>query len=64
MLKLLKDISVRLLNVQTNNLVKTTSTPLSKGRYYMGSATIGNYALFAGGSDQFNQYAYVDAYTI
>ena len=37
-------------------------TPLSQGRHWLAATTVGNYALFGGGSDSYNYYSNVDSY--
>lgn len=46
------------------DLTKTTPPPLSVGRYNLSAVSIGDYALFAGGSTSQGPISTVDVYTI
>ena len=46
------------------SLTRTTATSLSEARGYLAAASVGNYALFGGGSNRSAYSNTVDAYTI
>jgi hypothetical protein len=49
--------------VRSGEIVRSTPTSLSQARYYLAGASIGDYALFAGGKDGTTNHNVVDAYT-
>lgn len=52
-----------IVDVYNNNIAKSTSTPLSMARAFFTATTIGDYALFGGGSDSYiSSLSTVDAY--